>query len=55
MNVIIDECIKNFINRTNDIVNISTKFTLIGFKIWVFIDQKYVFDFLWHVKEDKKD
>ena len=39
----------------NDTVNIPTKPTPIGFKIWVLADQGYVFDLLWHVKGDKKD
>jgi Transposase IS4 len=36
-------------------VNIPTKPTPIGFKIWALADQGYVFDLLWHVKDDKKD
>ena len=39
----------------NDTVNIPTKPTPIGFKIWVLADQGYDFDLLWHVKGDKKD
>ena len=53
--VAIDECIEGFTGRTSDTVNIPTKPTLIGFKIWVLADQGYVFDLLWHVKGDGKD
>ena len=54
-NVAIDECIEGFTGRTNDTVNIPTKPTPIGFKIWVLGDKGYVFDLLWHVKGDGKD
>jgi len=54
-NVAIDECIEGFTGRTSDTVNIPTKPTPIGFKIWVLADQGYVFDLLWHVKGDGKD
>src|SRR5437667_203542 len=53
--VAINECIKGFTGRTSDTVNIPTKPTLIGFKIWVLADHGYVFDLLWHVKGDGKD
>ncbi len=53
--VAINECIEGFTGRTSDTVNIPTKPTLIGFKIWVLADQGYVFDLLWHVKGDGKD
>jgi hypothetical protein len=51
----IDECIEAFTGRTADIVNIPTKPTPIGFKIWVLADQGYVLDLLWHVRGDGKD
>jgi hypothetical protein len=54
-NVAVDECIEGFTGRANDTVNIPTKPTPIGFKIWVLADRGYVFDLLWHVKGDKKD
>jgi hypothetical protein len=54
-NVAIDECIEAFTGRTSDTVNIPTKPTPIGFKIWVLADEGYVFDLLWHVKGDGKD
>jgi hypothetical protein len=53
--VAIDECIEGFTGRTSDTVNIPTKPTPIGFKIWVLADKGYVFDLLWHVKGDGKD
>ena len=53
--VAIDECVEGFTGRTNDTVNIPTKPTPIGFKIWVLADQGYVFDLLWHVKGDGND
>jgi hypothetical protein len=51
----IDECIEGFTGRTHDIVNIPTKPTPIGFKIWVLADNGYVLDLLWHVKGDGQD
>jgi hypothetical protein len=51
----IDECIEGFTGRTPDIVNIPTKPTPIGFKIWVLADNGYVLDLLWHVRGDDKD
>ena len=54
-NVAIDECIEGFTGRTSDTVNIPTKPTPIGFKIWVLADQGYVFNLLWHMKGDGKD
>jgi Transposase IS4 len=53
--VAVDECIEGFTGRSADTVNIPTKPTPIGFKIWVLADQGYVLDFLWHVKGDGKD
>ena len=53
--VAIDECIEGFTGRSGDTVNIPTKPTPIGFKIWTLADKGYVFDLLWHVKGDGKD
>ncbi len=53
--VAIDECIEGFTGRASDIVNIPTKPTPIGFKIWVLADDGYVLDLLWHVRGDGKD
>ena len=44
--IAINECIEGFTGRTSDTVNIPTKPTPIGFKIWVLADQGYVFDLL---------
>ena len=51
----IDECIEGFTGRTHDTVNIPTKPTPIGFKIWILADAGYVYDLLWHVKGDGRD
>jgi hypothetical protein len=53
--VSVDECIEGFTGRTGDTVNIPTKPTPIGFKIWVLSDDGYVLDLLWHVRGDGKD
>jgi hypothetical protein len=50
--VAVDECIARFTGRCADIVNIPTKPTPIGHKIWVLSDSGYVLDFLWHVRGD---
>jgi len=48
INVAIDECIQGFDGRASEIVNIPTKPTPIGFKIWVLAIDGYVLDFMWH-------
>jgi transposase IS4-like protein len=48
--VAVDECIARFTGRCADIVNIPTKPTPIGHKIWVLSDSGYVLNFLWHVR-----
>ena len=55
MNIAVNKYIEGFTGCTNDIINILTKSTPIRFKIWVFANQGYVFDLLWHVRGDKKD
>jgi len=52
--VAVDECIARFTGRCADIVNIPTKPTPVGHKIWVLSDSGYVLDFLWHVRGDNK-
>ena len=52
-NVAVDECIQGFRGRCTDIVNIPTKPTPIGFKIWCLAEDGYIMDFLWHRKGDK--
>ena len=44
--VAIDECIKGFTGCTSDTIYIPTKPNPIGFKIWVLVDQGYVFNLL---------
>jgi hypothetical protein len=46
--VTVDECIAGFRGKSSDIVNIPTKPTPIGYKIWVLSDSGYVYDFLFH-------
>jgi hypothetical protein len=52
--VAIDECIQGFSGRSADIVNIPSKPTPIGYKIWCLGDQGYTSDFLFHVPGSKK-
>jgi Transposase IS4 len=54
-NIAVDECIESFTGRSSDTVNIPSKPTPKGFKIWCLADDGYVIDFLWHQKGDKKD
>ena len=49
-----DETIQRFMRRTPEIVNIPSKPTPEGFKIWVLANEGYVLDWLWHAKGDKK-
>jgi hypothetical protein len=48
--VSVDECIEGFCGRSPDIVNIPTKPTPIGYKIWVLAEAGHVLDFLFHVR-----
>jgi len=50
----VDETIQRFMGRAPEIVNIPSKPTPEGFKIWVLANQSYVLDWLWHAKGDKK-
>ena len=47
--VAVDECIQRFTGRSPDIVNIPSKPTPIGYKIWCLGDEGYICDFLFHV------
>ena len=40
--------------RAPEIVNILSKPTPEGFKIWVLANEGYILDWLWHAKGDKK-
>ena len=55
--IAVDECIAGFSGRCSDTVNIPTKPTPNGFKLWVLSDSGYVLDFLFHVRTGptKKD
>jgi len=50
----VDETIVRFTGRAFETVNIPSKPTPEGFKIWVVADQGYILDWLWHAKGDKK-
>ena len=50
----VDETIAQFTGRAFKTVNIPTKPTPEGFKIWVIANQGYILDWLWHAKGDKK-
>jgi Transposase IS4 len=52
--VTVDECIAGFSGKSSDIVNIPTKPTPIGYKIWVLSDSGYVYDFLFHRRGSKQ-
>ena len=52
-NVAVDKCIQGFRGRCSDIINILTKPTPIGFKIWCLAQDSYILDFLWHRRGDK--
>ena len=53
--IAVDECIEPFFGRCSDTVNIPTKPTPIGFKIWCLADAGYILDFLWHQKGAQPD
>ena len=40
--------------RAPEVVNIPSKPTPEGFKIWVLANEGYVLDFMWHAKGEKK-
>lgn len=50
----VDETIERFIGRAPEIVNIPSKPTPEGFKIWVLANQGYVLDWMWHAKGGNK-
>ena len=49
----VDETLQRFTGRSHEIVNISSKPTPEGFKIWVLADAGYVLDWIYHAKGDK--
>ena len=50
----VDETIQRFLGRSKEIVNIPSKPTPEGFKIWVLANQGYVLDWLYHAKGSNK-
>ena len=51
----INKMIKRFTSHTPKIVNIPTKPTPKGFKIWVLANQGYILDWMFYAKGDNKD
>ena len=49
-----DETIQRFTGRAKEIVNIPSKSTPEGFKIWVLANQGYVLDWMYHAKGRNK-
>ena len=50
----VDETIQRFLGRAKEIVNIPSKPTPEGFKIWVLANQGYVLDWVYHAKGQNK-
>ena len=50
----VDETIQRFMGRAKEIVNIPSKPTPEGFKIWVLANEGYVLDWLYHAKGRSK-
>ena len=49
----VNKMIERFIGHAPETVNIPTKLTPEGFKIWVLANEGYILDWLWHVRGDK--
>lgn len=50
----IDEAIQGFCGRARETVNIPSKPTPIGYKMWVVADAGYVISWLWHARGSRK-
>ena len=50
----VDKSIQRFIDRSSEIVNIPSKPTPEGFKVWVLANQGYVLDWIWYAKGEKR-
>lgn len=50
----VDESIQRFTGRASEVVNIPSKPTPEGFKIWILANSGYVLDWMWHAKGDKR-
>ena len=46
----VDKSIQRFTGRSSEIVNIPSKPTPEGFKVWVLANQGYVLEWMWHTK-----
>ena len=53
--LIVDKCIQRFMSRSDVIVHISSKPEPEDYKIWILANGDYVLNWLYHVKDDKKD
>ena len=53
--LVVDETIQRFMGRSKEIVNIPSKPTPEGFKIWVLANEGYVLDWMYHVKGSNKN
>jgi Transposase IS4 len=51
--LIVNETIKRFMGRAPEIINIPTKPTPKGFKIWVLANEGYILNWLWHARGNK--
>ena len=49
----VDKTIQSFIGRSKEIVNVPSKPTSEGFKIWLLANQGYILDWIYHVKGEK--
>ena len=48
-----DKSILRFMGRSSEIVNIPSKPTPEGFKVWILANQGYILDWMWHAKGEK--
>ncbi|KAF2191843.1 pea pathogenicity protein, partial [Zopfia rhizophila CBS 207.26] len=52
--LVIDKSIKRFTGRAKEIVNIPSKLTPKGFKIWVLVNKGYIINWLFYLKKSTK-
>ena len=50
----VDKTIQRFIGQAQEIVNISSKPTPEGFKIWVLANEGYILDWVYHARGTRK-
>lgn len=53
--LLIDEIIQRFINRVKKIINIFSKSVAKSFKIWILFNNEYILNWMYHVKNEKKN